>query len=127
MFNLHSDHRHHQRYGQSWGVLLGALMITLFDSVLLAQIAPPLIRNLGNQLDSDFLRTFDLTLYRWVMFGAGLLVIMLIRPEGLFPSKVRRMELHEADHDDREEVATHKRFDSEDAPDDAQSSAEGGA
>ncbi len=113
--------------GNVWGVLLGALILTLFDRILLAQIAPPLIRDLGNQLNSNFLRTLDLTLYRWVMFGTGLLVIMLLRPEGLFPSKVRRMELHEADHDDREEVATHRRFDPEDAPDDAESSAEGGA
>ncbi len=83
--------------GNVWGVLVGALILTLFDRVLLAQIAPPLIQNLGNQLNSNFLRTLDLQLYRWVMFGTGLLIIMLLRPEGLFPSRVRRAELHEAE------------------------------
>jgi branched-chain amino acid transport system permease protein len=34
--------------------------------------------------------------YRIVTFGALLVVMMIIRPEGLIPSKRRRMELHEA-------------------------------
>jgi len=34
------------------------------------------------------------------MFGAGLLIIMLLRPEGLFPSKVRQAILHEHDIDE---------------------------
>jgi branched-chain amino acid transport system permease protein len=92
--------------GNVWGVLVGGLLITLFDRVFLAQIAPPLIDNLGRQLGSEFLINLDLQLYRWVMFGTGLLIIMLIKPEGLFPSKVRQAELHEHELDQVE--ADHK-------------------
>lgn len=83
--------------GNVWGVLVGGLILTLFDRVLLAQLAPPFLRSLGTQLNSQFLMGLDLQLYRWVMFGTGLLIVMLIRPEGLFPSKVRKAELHERD------------------------------
>lgn len=78
--------------GNVWGVLAGGLILTLFDRVLLAQLATPFIRSIGLDI--------DLQLYRWVMFGTGLLIIMLLRPEGLFPSKVRRMELHEAEEEE---------------------------
>ena len=83
--------------GNVWGVLVGGLILTLFDRVLLAQLAPPLLHSLGEQLNSDFLRGLDLSLYRCVMFGTGLLIVMLLRPEGLFPSKVRKAEFHELD------------------------------
>jgi branched-chain amino acid transport system permease protein len=88
--------------GNVWGVLLGGLIITLFDRVLLAQIAPPFLANVAEQTGSEFLASIDLQLYRWVMFGTGLLIIMLLRPEGLFPSKVRRAILHEHDIDEAE-------------------------
>jgi branched-chain amino acid transport system permease protein len=35
--------------------------------------------------------------YRILAYGAGLVIMMLMRPEGLIPSARRRMELHEAD------------------------------
>jgi branched-chain amino acid transport system permease protein len=35
--------------------------------------------------------------YRMLIFGLGLVVMMLVRPEGLWPSKVRRRELHSED------------------------------
>jgi branched-chain amino acid transport system permease protein len=35
--------------------------------------------------------------YRMLVFGALLIFMMIVRPEGLWPSKRRRMELHEAD------------------------------
>jgi branched-chain amino acid transport system permease protein len=33
--------------------------------------------------------------YRYLLYGAALVAMMLLRPEGFFPSKVRRAELHE--------------------------------
>jgi len=46
--------------------------------------------------------------YRLLLYGALLIVTMLLRPEGLWPSPVRRRELHEADlereSDEAEEV-----------------------
>jgi|FLYN01.1.fsa_nt_gi branched-chain amino acid transport system permease protein len=59
--------------GSIYGVLLGGLLITLFDGVLLAQVLPPMFPNI------------DVEQLRWVFFGAGLILIMLFRPQGLFP------------------------------------------
>ena len=46
--------------------------------------------------------------YRMLLYGALLIVTMLLRPEGLWPSPIRRRELHAADID-------HRPDDSEDA------------
>jgi branched-chain amino acid transport system permease protein len=86
--------------GNVWGVLAGGLILTLFDRVLLAQLAPPFLDNLAEQTGWAFL-DIDLQLYRWVMFGIGLLIIMLLRPEGLFPSRARKEELHEHEEPQR--------------------------
>jgi branched-chain amino acid transport system permease protein len=71
--------------GNIWGVLLGGLLIALFDRVLLAQIVPEFLPG-GDVLQS----------WRWVMYAAGLIDIMILRPEGLFPSAARKAELHAA-------------------------------
>ncbi|MBK8987900.1 MAG: leucine/isoleucine/valine transporter permease subunit [Chloroflexi bacterium] len=49
--------------------------------------------------------------YRMLLYGALLIVTMLLRPEGLWPSPIRRRELHEAEemahrHDDELEEAS---------------------
>jgi branched-chain amino acid transport system permease protein len=36
--------------------------------------------------------------YRLLMYGALLIVMMLVKPEGFWPSAVRRRELHSADN-----------------------------
>lgn len=41
----------------------------------------------------DALREFGE--YRFLVYGAALVAMMILRPEGLFPSRVRRAELHE--------------------------------
>jgi branched-chain amino acid transport system permease protein len=33
--------------------------------------------------------------YRYLVYGAALVAMMILRPEGLFPSRTRRAELHE--------------------------------
>jgi hypothetical protein len=37
--------------------------------------------------------------WRWVMYAAGLIAIMVLRPEGLFPSSARKAELHAAEEE----------------------------
>jgi branched-chain amino acid transport system permease protein len=37
---------------------------------------------------------------RMLMFGLALIVVMLVRPEGLWPSKRRKAEFHDALDDD---------------------------
>jgi branched-chain amino acid transport system permease protein len=82
--------------GNIWGVLLGGLIIALFDRVLLAQVVPEFVPG------GDVLQR-----WRWVMYAAGLIAIMVMRPEGLFPSSARKAELHEAEEElsDEEETA----------------------
>ena len=78
--------------GNIWGVLVGGLLIALFDRVVLAQIVPQFVPG-GDILQS----------WRWVMYAAGLIAIMILRPEGLFPSAVRKAELHETEEELRAE------------------------
>jgi len=39
----------------------------------------------------------ELDLYRLLVFGALLVIMMIMRPEGLWPAPRRKMELHEGD------------------------------
>ena len=86
--------------GSLKGVILGGMLITLFDRILLAQMTF-LIRWIGRSLAIATLASVDLTLWRWFFFGLGLVVIMLIRPEGLAGRRVRPPA---ADVDEREEA-----------------------
>jgi branched-chain amino acid transport system permease protein len=40
--------------------------------------------------------------YRLLIYGAVLVAMMILRPEGLLPSRSRRAELHEREDDDEE-------------------------
>ncbi len=40
--------------------------------------------------------------YRLLVYGAALVVMMLVRPEGLWPEAVRRREFHEEEFDEDE-------------------------
>ncbi|HWK53984.1 MAG TPA: branched-chain amino acid ABC transporter permease [Hyphomicrobiales bacterium] len=58
--------------GSIYGVLIGGVIISTFDTILLAQVLPSMLPNV------------DIQQWRWVFFGAGLVLIMLFRPQGLF-------------------------------------------
>ena len=51
----------------------------------------------------EFLREF--AEYRLLIYGAVLVAMMLLRPEGLLPSRQRQVELHERADDDEEMYA----------------------
>jgi branched-chain amino acid transport system permease protein len=74
--------------GSLKGVILGGLLITLFDRILLAQMTF-LVRSIGRSVGSATLASVDLTLWRWFFFGLGLVIIMLVKPEGLAGRRVR--------------------------------------
>ncbi len=65
--------------GNVYGVLVGGLLISTFDTIILAQVLPqvPLLQNI------------DIQSFRWVFFGFALVVVMIFRPQGLFPVQVR--------------------------------------
>jgi branched-chain amino acid transport system permease protein len=73
--------------GSVWGVLIGGLIISTFDGIFLAQILPSVFPNI------------DVQSLRWVFFGIGLIVIMIFRPQGLFPprTRTRKSELSKTD------------------------------
>ena len=52
----------------------------------------------------ELLREFEQ--YRLLIYGAVLIGMMILRPEGLFPSRIRREELHEVtEEEEREQLA----------------------
>ena len=74
--------------GSLKGVILGGMLITLFDRLLLAE-ATRLARWVGDAFGIAALTTVDLSLWRWFFFGMGLILVMLFKPEGLAGRRVR--------------------------------------
>ncbi|HLV28519.1 MAG TPA: ABC transporter ATP-binding protein [Burkholderiaceae bacterium] len=68
------------------GVILGALLLSVFPEVLRAIVVP-----LQQTLFGDVI--LDPEGIRMLMFGFALVLVMIFRPEGLWPSAVRRREL----------------------------------
>ena len=78
------------------GVILGAMLITVFDRVILAE-ATFFTRWLGRTLGVPLLATADFTLWRWFFFGLGLVLVMLLRPQGLAGRRVKPPPMTEVD------------------------------
>jgi ABC-type branched-subunit amino acid transport system ATPase component len=74
--------------GSIRGVILGAMLITIFDRVVLSQTTF-LVRSIGRATGVSALTTIDLTLWRWFFFGLGLVLVMLLRPQGLAGRRFR--------------------------------------
>jgi branched-chain amino acid transport system permease protein len=71
--------------GSIWGVVLGA--------VLLSYINTSLIPDVLNGLPSNFGLNFDLTEVNFLIFGFLLVIMMVLRPQGLLPERRRQQEL----------------------------------
>lgn len=82
--------------GNIYGVIVGGLILGGFDRVL-ADLISGLLHGLGETLDVEFLREADVAKARTFIFGASLVIMMLLKPEGFFPSARRKMELHAAE------------------------------
>jgi branched-chain amino acid transport system permease protein len=90
--------------GNISGVLLGCIIIMAADRLYLPQLAQVLksllntsvLPNIANPVLKDFLATsVDPIQMRLFLFGLTLVVMMIIRPEGLVPSAERQAELYE--------------------------------
>jgi branched-chain amino acid transport system permease protein len=68
--------------GNVWGVMLGAVVLTYLNYQGLAAI--------GRQLN------IDISTYSYGFFGLIIVIMMLLRPEGLIPSRRRRVEFRAA-------------------------------
>ena len=68
--------------GSIWGVVVGAIVVSEFNSFLLPVVLDDVPRKLG--LD------FDLSAVASGIYGLLLMLVMLLRPEGLLPERGRR-------------------------------------
>jgi branched-chain amino acid transport system permease protein len=78
--------------GSLRGTLLGVLLLIGFDNVV-APILDAAIQNANVNPSGNMFLTFSN--WRLFIFGAVLIVMMRLRPEGLLPSSRIRLELHE--------------------------------
>jgi branched-chain amino acid transport system permease protein len=72
--------------GSIWGVALGAVVLTLVNRYLIPNVLNPVAQDTFH---------FDLTTLSFSIFGFLLVLMMLIRPEGLLPERRRKLELTE--------------------------------
>ncbi len=75
--------------GNIWGVAIGAFVIFEIQSVFLKQL-----NIFFNTVHVPVLSDIDFLQYQFLLYGIALVAMMLLRPEGLFPSRRRRRELH---------------------------------
>lgn len=87
--------------GNIYGVLAGALIIGTFDRILAVKLTGPL-NALGRQMVEwggpferlgEFFSKHSLTSDRFLIFGLALVLVMILKPGGLFPSKQRAAEM----------------------------------
>ena len=75
--------------GNVWGVAVGAFLVFLIQTVILKQL-----NVFFDNVHVPILSDVDFLQYQFLLYGIALVAMMLIRPEGLFPSRRRRRELH---------------------------------
>jgi branched-chain amino acid transport system permease protein len=73
--------------GSIWGVAFGAILLSFINTYFIPQVFNGVPRSLG--LD------FDLTVLNFGIFGFLILLVMVLRPQGLFPERRRALELTE--------------------------------
>jgi ABC-type branched-subunit amino acid transport system permease subunit len=78
--------------GNIWGVAVGAFVVFLINTVFLTQL-----NSFFEQLNIPILSDINFLEYQFLLYGLALVLMMLFRPEGLFPSQRRRRELHTED------------------------------
>ena len=83
--------------GNIWGVILGAIALSMINRYLLPEL---------NGVPDKVGLSFDVTSINFGIFGFLLLVMMVLRPEGLLPSTRRRLELRESEIDEEDHIGT---------------------
>ncbi len=73
--------------GSIWGVAFGAVLLSFINTYFIPEVFNGVPRSLG--LD------FDLTVLNFGIFGFLILLVMVLRPQGLFPERRRALELTE--------------------------------
>jgi branched-chain amino acid transport system permease protein len=81
--------------GNIWGVILGAIFLSMLNRFIL-----PELNSVPDKVGLDF----DVTSINFGIFGFLLVVTMVLRPEGILPSRRRKLELHGDQDIDADEV-----------------------
>ncbi|MDI3341363.1 MAG: hypothetical protein QJR03_12610 [Sphaerobacter sp.] len=79
--------------GNIYGVIFGGIIMASYDRFF-AERLTGWFHTVGTATGIDLLTRIDLQNSRLFIFGAALILTMLLRPEGLFPSRRRAAELH---------------------------------
>jgi branched-chain amino acid transport system permease protein len=77
--------------GSIWGVVLGAIFLSFLNTYFL----PEVFNNVPSKLGLDF----DVTEISFGIFGFIIVLMMILRPEGLLPERRRQLEFHEQDEE----------------------------
>ena len=85
--------------GNIGGVIAGGLLLGFVDRVLFDWISG-FIHGIGEAINNQDLQFMDVSRSRQLIFGIALVVMMLVRPEGLFPSARVKAELHAAEENE---------------------------
>ena len=84
--------------GSLRGVVIGAFAVQYVNQTLLRylgdQVLNEPINSLGDSTGIALLRDFSLVNYNYLIFGVVLAIMMIRRPEGLFPDEAAKAELH---------------------------------
>jgi branched-chain amino acid transport system permease protein len=82
--------------GNIWGVMVGGVVMGVFNFIV-TDSATGWIRGLGEILNlpllSPALQAVDLSNSKLMLFGLSLVLLMLLKPEGFFPSAQRKAEI----------------------------------
>ncbi len=89
--------------GNIWGVILGGFIIQFFDRIMAGELTG-FLNDIGTQTGNEFLATIELGNWRFFIFGAALVIMMLLRPQGLLPNARRAAELRPEDQTIQGEV-----------------------
>jgi branched-chain amino acid transport system permease protein len=73
--------------GSVWGVVVGSVALALINNRLIPDVL--------NEVPSKIGLDFNLVDVNFGIFGFLLLLMMVLRPEGLLPERRRQIELHE--------------------------------
>ncbi|HEX6709987.1 MAG TPA: branched-chain amino acid ABC transporter permease, partial [Rubrobacter sp.] len=82
--------------GNIYGVILGAIALQGLNFYLLPKINE-WVHAIGNAVGSPMLSQADIPKYNFFLFGIILVLMMLVRPEGIIPNRQRAEELHGED------------------------------
>jgi branched-chain amino acid transport system permease protein len=83
--------------GSIWGVVLGAVFLSFLNTYFIPEVF--------NKVPSKIGLDFDVTEISFGVFGFIIVLMMILRPEGLLPERRRQLELHE--HEDETVVEVH--------------------